>query len=311
MTTRVFVSSTCYDLIDLRAEVAEHIRQLGLDPVLSDMPETFAVGSPIDSIHTCLVHVDACDVFVCILSQRYGARLKQYGLENVSATHLEYRRAQGRLPTQPRILFYIRDQLLAAYDAWRGAGRPSSPSIGGWLHRTDDALGLFELIEEHQNLVAAQNRSNWRDSFRDSLQLRRLLTKQLATENAIVLLEKMAENGRLPELAISCSPSNRNKIFVRNLGTVAACDVEIFDKGMSHARLRLAAIEPGFAQWIEFSMQGNLVLIVQWRDSVGRKVEETYYLDADGKASLHARRLVSLRAFHLLGPTDPDPSLSI
>jgi hypothetical protein len=34
----VFISSTCYDLIDLRAELEAMLRDLGLHPVLSDRP---------------------------------------------------------------------------------------------------------------------------------------------------------------------------------------------------------------------------------------------------------------------------------
>jgi hypothetical protein len=307
MSRRVFVSST-HDLIDLRAEVAEHIRQLGLEPVLSESPEAPLVGAPMDAIRTCLVNIDACDVFVCVLSQRYGSRLVQDGFsDNISATHLEYRRAQDRVPC-PRILFYIRDQLLAAYEIWVRANRPSSPGAGAWLKYSDDPTGLFELIDEHLNPVTSRNRSTWRDTFRDSVQLRRLLTKQLAEESAVVLLERLAENGQFPELAISWGSSNLDKIFVRNVGNIVAHDVEFVPKGMTHQPLRLSAIEPGFGQWLDFSIRGSSNLIIHWRDSAGRTIADIYQL-IDGKAVLHARRLLRRRSFHLLGPTEPVPDV--
>ena len=37
---RVFVSSTCYDLLDLRAEVEAHLQEMGLTPLLSDRPSS-------------------------------------------------------------------------------------------------------------------------------------------------------------------------------------------------------------------------------------------------------------------------------
>lgn len=37
---KVFVSSTCYDLIDLRADLYEDFRDLGIDAVFSDIKES-------------------------------------------------------------------------------------------------------------------------------------------------------------------------------------------------------------------------------------------------------------------------------
>ena len=55
----VFISSTCYDLIDLRAELEAWIRDLGLSPVMSDRPTSeFEVSGYRDSIATC---IERCD----------------------------------------------------------------------------------------------------------------------------------------------------------------------------------------------------------------------------------------------------------
>src|SRR5262245_34129829 len=106
---KVFVSSTCYDLIDLRAELLEDLRDLGVEPYLSDLKES-DFETPGDhvgnSIETCLVNLRACDVVVFVLSQRYGPFLKR-GYGDLSATHVEYREARNH---KKRILFYIRDR---------------------------------------------------------------------------------------------------------------------------------------------------------------------------------------------------------
>ncbi len=91
MTTTVFVSSTCFDLVDVRSEVYEHLRGIGLNVLMSDEPHSeFSVVPTLDSISTCLVNVRAADVFICILSQRYGPLLGEKNFPNISATHLEY-----------------------------------------------------------------------------------------------------------------------------------------------------------------------------------------------------------------------------
>ena len=66
---KVFVSSTCYDLIDLRADVQHGLRDMGLAPVLSDdSTSDFEVAPDKNSIETCLVNVDACDHVIFVLS---------------------------------------------------------------------------------------------------------------------------------------------------------------------------------------------------------------------------------------------------
>jgi Glu-tRNA(Gln) amidotransferase subunit E-like FAD-binding protein len=79
---RVFISSTVYDLIDVRAELAEQLRTLGITPVLSDDKLSgFSIQQhDINSIETCLVNVDSCDEVVLILDKRYGPTLKKLAM---------------------------------------------------------------------------------------------------------------------------------------------------------------------------------------------------------------------------------------
>lgn len=64
MSGQIFVSSTCYDLLDLRAEVEALLKEMGLSPVMSDRPRSeFEVTGYSDSIATCLANVRGADVF--------------------------------------------------------------------------------------------------------------------------------------------------------------------------------------------------------------------------------------------------------
>ncbi len=88
---RIFISSTCYDLIDLRAELKEFIYSTDLKPVLSDHLDTeFTTFKDQNSIQTCLINLVSCKVVIIILSQRYGPSLKKAGFGDLSATHIEY-----------------------------------------------------------------------------------------------------------------------------------------------------------------------------------------------------------------------------
>lgn len=92
---KVFVGSTCYDLVDVRAELYEMLREQGFSPMLSDISGSdFDVPGTINSIETNLVNVRVCDVFWLLVDRRYGPRLSGAMFGHISATHLEYEEAK-------------------------------------------------------------------------------------------------------------------------------------------------------------------------------------------------------------------------
>jgi hypothetical protein len=192
---RVFVSSTCYDLLDLRAEVESHVRDLGLSPVMSDRPTSdFDHTADRNSIETCLSNVRASDVFVCVLSQRYGASLKDSGFDDISASHLELREAQTH---RKRIFVYVRDRLDAEFSIWKKD--PEAPTV--WLKRDYDKR-LFAMLKEHAALSANSQRSNWYSPFRDSVDLKHQLIVDLRAYSGRALLASWLREGRLPSFVV-------------------------------------------------------------------------------------------------------------
>jgi hypothetical protein len=190
---RVFVSSTCYDLIDLRAEVEAHLRDIGLRPILSDRPSSdFAEFAVQNSIAACLANVASADAFVCVLSQRYGSSLIGAGFEDLSATHAEVREAH-RLGKP--IYLYVRDRFLADYGIWRA--NPGAKL--SWVKEEKDRR-LFELFAEHEKL--SPDRANWFWTFRDSVELCGLLTQHLSGYSGRELLARWTREGRLPIIGV-------------------------------------------------------------------------------------------------------------
>jgi hypothetical protein len=159
---KVFISSTVYDLIDIRAELAEQLRAIGITPVLSDDKlSDFHVQHDVSSIETCLVNVESCDEFLLILDQRYGPTLEKFGYEKVSATHLEYQRAiEKGVP----VWVYVRDRLEADFAIWKRNGRTSTLDFS-WVKD----IGLFELLDEHARPQVGSIASNWYSTFTSSI----------------------------------------------------------------------------------------------------------------------------------------------
>jgi hypothetical protein len=191
---KVFVSSTCYDLVDLRAEVEAHLRDLGLVPLLSDRPSSeFEVLPDRNSIETCLANIRASDAFVCILSQRYGPLLDKVGYGKVSATHLEWREA--RKESKP-IHMYVRDRTDGEASLYK-ANKASPPKLV-WVKDPQ----LFELLEEHRTLCSTASSSNWTWAFRDSCELKSRLSIDLKSFSSRGMLLRWMAEGRLPIVSI-------------------------------------------------------------------------------------------------------------
>lgn len=179
----VFISSTVYDLIDIRAELAEQLRAIGITPVLSDDKlSDFRVQHDVNSIETCLVNVESCDEFLLILDQRYGPILEKFDYEKVSATHLEYQRAiEKKIPVR----VYVRDRLEADFAIWKRNGRTSSVKLS-WVKDR----GLFELLVKHGELEANSTTSNWYSTFTSSIDLKAAITKHFEEQ---ILPERLVE----------------------------------------------------------------------------------------------------------------------
>lgn len=200
---RVFVSSTVYDLIDVRSEVDALLRSLGVSPVMSDNSLSDFDSTPnVNSIETCLLNVDRSDAVIVILDQRYGPRLGKAGFEDVSATHLEYRRACKK---QIPIYFYTRDRLEADFHIWKKNKKQAEVRCS-WV--SEENFGLFELLEERRKLKADSEQSNWVTPFSTSMDLKAAVRKQF-------------EPITMPIALMAAIKTNHFPLFVRHVDLVA------------------------------------------------------------------------------------------
>ncbi len=200
---QVFISSTCYDLIDLRSELFEFFRQGGIDAVLSDAPDSeFEPHPSANSIESCLINLRKCEAVIFVLSRRYGARLKQADYPDISATHLEYREA---VKLKKRIYLYVRDKLEADYAIWKKNGYDDRLKLT-WVEPHNE--GLLALLREHREL-AEKERSNWLWIFKSSAELKRRLVKDFKDDFSRASADNLSRQGRIPIFEISGVPSFR------------------------------------------------------------------------------------------------------
>ena len=87
---RMFLSSTCYDLAEVRDAVERWAETKGYSPMLSDRAN-FPVDINMHRHDVCLANAKTADLFILLVAGRFGA--PYYADSNISITWAEYRAA--------------------------------------------------------------------------------------------------------------------------------------------------------------------------------------------------------------------------
>lgn len=172
---RVFISSTCFDLLDLRTELRTFLEENGFSVALSeDAFSPFLVDPTADSIASCINNVESSDVLLCILDGRYGTPLTTSQFTDLSATHAEIRKARdiGR-----PIFYFIREFAWLDYQQLKIDQNYKSK----WVEKKNDdgKRRWFGFVDEVASLPKTHSLSNWCDTFRSSVDLKPLVLKRL------------------------------------------------------------------------------------------------------------------------------------
>lgn len=157
----VFVSSTCYDLKQVRADLKTFLESLGLEPVISEY-DSFPIDPNVTAVENCLRVVEAkADIFVLIVGGRYGAVQEQ----GKSITNMEYLKARAKgIP----IYVFIEKSVLNAVAIWK-----ANPD--GDFSSVVDSTRVFDFIK-----LLRETDSIWTHSFEVAQEIANGLRLQLA-----------------------------------------------------------------------------------------------------------------------------------
>lgn len=194
-TFPIFISSTDYNLKDLRAELARFLSELGYRPILSSA-EGFPDSSPIlEPWESCLPVLDKCFVMVLIIDGQYGTALKwpnykdYFGDVEYSPTHGEYVFAHNN---RKRMLVFIRKSLMPHYQSYRTtldnfkndkeeAKKALTPTLPPYV--------TFETLE-FINKVKTTKPIPWINEFDDITSVKKEIQKKMLNELAELFLIK-------------------------------------------------------------------------------------------------------------------------
>jgi len=157
---KVFVSSTCYDLSQIRADLFEFLSNLGYQPVLSEY-STFPINPNKDTMANCIQNVNDADIFILIIGNRYG-----YVAESgKSITNTEYLYAKQKgIP----VYIFVLKSIITILPVWK---KNKDADFSG----TVESNKVFEFVEELRN-----SNKNWCFEFEKAQEIITTLKIQLS-----------------------------------------------------------------------------------------------------------------------------------
>lgn len=130
---KIFLSSTCYDLKQIRSDLMDFLLNMGFTPILSEY-SNFPIDPDKNTIDNCIDNVkNNTDIFVLIIGNRYGSQIA----EEKSITNTEYLYAKSLgIPTY----IFIDKAVLTIIPVWE-------KNKNGDFSNVVDSTKIFEFIQ--------------------------------------------------------------------------------------------------------------------------------------------------------------------
>lgn len=171
-TPRVFVSSTCFDLVEARDAIASFCEGFGFDAVLSDRGDVF-YHPDIHTHEACVYEVQNCHLLVLIIGGRFGGNY--ISNKSKSITNAEYAAARSKnIP----VFCFVKQDVLDNHNLWQQNKKQefSSQIIYPSIDKQEHAGDIFRFIDE----VRHSSVNNGLFGFRLAREIEGLLRKQIA-----------------------------------------------------------------------------------------------------------------------------------
>lgn len=178
---RVFISSTYFDLKNVRADLERFVRDRGFDPVLHERGNVpYGKESALEEY--CYREIGGCDIIVAIVGGRFGAASKQ---DPYSISQLELKTAHD---LQKPIYVFVERDVLAEYRTYA----KNKDSTVNWAAVSD--VRIYKFMDE----VFALKANNPVTPFETSLDITLFLQEQWAG----LFQRLLQEGGQQEQLAM-------------------------------------------------------------------------------------------------------------
>jgi len=193
---KIFISSTYFNLKDLRAEIAKALKEWGYTPIWNESPD-FPTKPGLHSHDICLDVVKECDIYLLIIDKRYGGTYagNKYPKEDISITWYETKIA---LQEHKEIHIFVRDEVWNERPTYK---KNLEEGIIITPHHVDTPK-VFEFID----FIIHQPRDNWINTFKNSVELK---------EKLKVILK--VRDSQVWDAAVSIYPNLNNELHFMRL----------------------------------------------------------------------------------------------
>lgn len=218
--TSIFISSTCYDLSQLRSDIRDFAQAIGFEPILSEF-DSFPINPSQNTIQNCLGVVrDKADIFVLIIGNRYGSTTEA----GKSVTNLEYMEAVSRgIP----IYVFVKREIISLLPIWK-----SNPNAD--FSATVDSPKLLEFVSKLRD-----GGEIWVSPFSSAQEIIQTLRQQLSYlfADSLALRKKIKPT---EERLLAMSPGALQIYIERPVGWEFLVFAKLLQDGItSHSRRRL------------------------------------------------------------------------
>ena len=172
---KVFISSTCYDLAEERAQLERFVSSYGFQPILSEFNDVFF--NPDEHTHeSCVKEVVNCDLFILVISGRFGGKYIKGTGESI--TQAEYNEARKqKIP----IFAFVKGNVLEAQLYYKENIKTNDLEFANKINypaitKQSDSESIFKFIESVQR--ASEN--NAIESYTSFTEIENHLRKQWA-----------------------------------------------------------------------------------------------------------------------------------
>lgn len=217
-TPKVFISSTCFDLSEVREQLKRFVRSFGFEPILSEHGDVF-YHPDLHTHDACVHEVSNCQLFILIIGGRFGGNYKLD--KSKSITNAEYEAARtANIP----VFTYIRKGVLGNHHIFREnrsnkfVNQINYPAID----KQSDAENIFNFIDDVRkspinnafegfdnfNEIELHLRKQWAGMFFEFLKTREIKTQIDATNHLLNNLQ--GSSSKLEELVKSLYLSTSN-----------------------------------------------------------------------------------------------------
>lgn len=144
---RVFISSTFYDLRQIRAELDSFILSLGYDPVRNEEGD-IPYGKEQELEEYCYKEIENSDILISIIGGRFGTTSKRGTESSISQMELE-----TALELRKQIYIFIEKSVLAEFETYM-LNKDSETAI---KYRYVDNVKIYQFIEKIKGLDTNNN----------------------------------------------------------------------------------------------------------------------------------------------------------